>query len=88
MLCKCMKSYLGMKKAVRQLQETRFSILGISLEVQQLRLCLPVERELRSYIPHDQKPKHKTKAYCNQFNKDFTLKIVHTKKKKKKPLKK
>ena len=60
MLCKCMKSYLGMKKAVRQLQETRFSILGTLLEVQQLRLCLPVERELRSYMPHEQKPKHKT----------------------------
>lgn len=73
-----MKSHSWMKKQ-RQLQETRFSILGTSLEVQQVRLCLPVERELRSYIPHDQN--QNIKAHCNQFNKDFILKIVHTKKK-------
>ena len=50
------------------------------LVVQQLRLCLPVQRawvqsvvkQLRSLMPRARKPKHKQqKQYCNKFNKDF-----------------
>ena len=52
---------------------------GTSLEVQWLRLRLPMQGvqvrslvgELRSHVPHSQKTKTKQKQYCNKFNKDF-----------------
>lgn len=47
------------------------------LAVQWSRLCLPMKRaglipgqELRSYMPRAKKPKQKTEAICNKFDKD------------------
>ena len=70
-------------------------LLGTSLVVQWLRLCLPPQgvqvqylvRELNSYMPHSQENQNiKQKQYCNRLIK--TLEMVHIKKKKKPPKKK
>ena len=63
---------------------------GISLVVQWLRLCLPMQGmrvqslvgELRSHKPQGHKPKHKIEAIL-LTNSIKTLKMVHVKKKKK-----
>ena len=56
------------------------SFLGISLPVQWLRLCLPMEGGVGVIIcqgvkiPHTSQPKNeniKQKQYCNKFNKYF-----------------
>ena len=74
---------------------------GISLLIQRLRLCFPMQRvqvwssvrELRSRTPQGQKKKNppnkqniKQKQYCNKFNKDFKNGL-HNKWSKKKSLK-
>lgn len=52
---------------------------GTSLVVWWLRLPLPMQGvgirslvgELKTYMPVDQKPKHKTEADCSKYNKVF-----------------
>ena len=76
-----LKSYIGKKK----------SYIGTSLEVQRLRLHLPMQGCVGSIpgqgikIPHASWPKNqniKEKQYCNEFNRDFEKRSTSKKREK------
>ena len=72
--------FVGLFSLLILLVFSKNHVLGTSLAVQWLRLCLPMQGvqvqslvgELRSPMPRGQKNQNiKQKQYCNKFNKDF-----------------
>ena len=69
----------------------KITLEEISLVVQWLGLCLPMQKmwvqslvgKLKSHIPQGLKNQNmKQKQYCNKFNKKNLKKMIHVKKKK------